>query len=104
MATSDVRLFRESDAADSRPSGCPSLNLDHDFATFLVQEFLGHRHRLISGGRGATARNFESVLRENGLTLIFVQSCHGWVLFPRSEPTRHLRIRIVDIALLKRKV
>src|SRR5437868_10233526 len=58
------------------PSG-PSLDFDDDFATLLVQEFLGHRHRLIGGRGGATARNFESVSCEDGFALIFVKSCHG---------------------------
>src|SRR6266550_5608123 len=86
MATSNIRLFRESDAADAGSPSGPGLNFNHDFAAFLVQEFLGHRYRFISSRGGAPARNFESVLRENGLTLVFVQSRHGSVLFPMKTP------------------
>src|SRR5438067_1238590 len=104
MAASHIRLFRESDATDSRASGCPSLDFDHDFAALLVQEFLRHRHRLISGRGGASARNLESVSRENGFALIFVQSCHGWVLFRVKTPnvqrtTSNVQLRSADLSV-----
>jgi hypothetical protein len=49
MATSDIRLFRESHSSDAGSPSGPSLDFDDDFAALLVQEFLGHRHRLVSG-------------------------------------------------------
>ncbi len=75
----------ESHPANAGTPGGPSLNLDYHFAAFFAAcEFFGGRNRAISSGRGAATRNLESVCRENGFALIFVKSCHGWVLFPRS--------------------
>lgn len=42
----------------------------------------------------AAARNLESIRRENGFALMFVQSCHGWVVYivatdPRKQATIH---------------
>ena len=49
MATSHIRFFRESNSAERGSPGRPSLDLNDDFATFLVQQLLRHRNRLIRG-------------------------------------------------------
>ena len=74
------RFPGEGHAADTGASGCPGLDFDYDFAV----KFPGDGHRFISGGRGPTARNLESVSGKNGFALIFVKSCHDRVVFPRS--------------------
>src|SRR6266480_3489646 len=53
---------------------------------------------------GWTGRNLESVLRENGLTLIFVQSRHGWGAISdenAQRSTRRNRFHSVECASTK---
>ena len=75
-----IRLFGKGHAADAGATGRPGLDLDHHFAA----EFLGGGYSFIGRGSGAAARNLEPVRGENFLALIFVESSHGWELFPRS--------------------
>ena len=81
MTTGIRWSFGKSDTANSGPSSCPSLDLDHDLAVFSsVGEFLKGGHRVVSAGDGTATRNVKSIRRQNGFTLIFVQSGHGRVL------------------------
>ena len=73
-----VRRYRVPDDLDALPI---ALCQTTGFAYRRVPE---GRHRVICGGGGPATRDLESVLGENGFALIFVKSCHGWVLFPLS--------------------
>jgi hypothetical protein len=77
------RFFGESHAANSGAPGGPGLNLDHDFGGLLVPgQFFGNGNRFIRSRSRPATRNLESVGGQNGLTLIFVKSCHACVPFP----------------------
>jgi hypothetical protein len=77
-----VWRFGESYAADAGTTRGPGLDFDYDFTAFLPNaEFGGRCGGVIWREGGLTAGNLKSIGSKNRLALIFMKSCHGWVLF-----------------------
>jgi hypothetical protein len=72
-----VWFFCERDTTDAGAPGRPGLNLDDDFAPY----FRRCGHCLLGCSSRAAPWDFESVRGKNRFALIFVQSCHGRVVF-----------------------
>jgi len=81
-----IWIFGEGHSSNASASGSPGLDFDDNFAVFLARQFFGCGNSFISGCGGAAARNLESVRGENCFALIFVKSCHRWVLFRMKTP------------------
>src|SRR5574338_1522653 len=67
-----LRFTSERDASDACASGGPRLDFNYNF----VAQLLRRRDRFLDTGCGPTARDFESICRQNRFTLIFVKSGH----------------------------